>query len=158
MEEANYVCQLPCDYFHVLNCTVHFKKKNGADSSSKCPDPDDDGNGGIFSLCRRLTANQYPALIHNAYLKPTYKRPYFYINESTASSQSVALEESQLLEPCAEPSWKKDLCEILDPCGGGTCTDCTHKLMEIRCGKNKGYTPNVAYVDYLRIPKIIELT
>lgn len=30
--------------------------------------------------------------------------------------------------------------------------------MEIRCGKNKQYSPDVVYVDYLKLPEIIELT
>lgn len=30
--------------------------------------------------------------------------------------------------------------------------------MEIRCGKNKFYSPDVVFVDYLRVPEIIQLT
>lgn len=30
--------------------------------------------------------------------------------------------------------------------------------MEIRCGRNKSYSPDVVYVDYLKLPKIIQLT
>lgn len=30
--------------------------------------------------------------------------------------------------------------------------------MEIRCGTNKSYYPDVAYVDYLKVPDLIELT
>jgi len=30
--------------------------------------------------------------------------------------------------------------------------------MEIRCGINKGFCPDIAYVDYIRYPKLIKLT
>lgn len=106
MEEANYVCVLPHDYFHMLGCTVHFSSKC-ADSTkiSKCKIANDDGLNGVFSLCRRVTANQFPAIIQNAYLKPTYKRPYYYINESgEAGKISVELEEQDILDPCGEKS------------------------------------------------------
>ena len=165
MEEANYVTILPPDYFHVLNCTVHFAKKCNDEDLKKCDPPADDPFGGIFSLCRRLTANQFPDIINNAYLRPTYKRPYFYINTSLdAGKLSTELGIKNLLDPCdidtcENPTWKAELQSILKPC----CTpsdlgNCIGTLMEIRCGKNKSYSPDVAYVDYLKLPKIIQLT
>ena len=30
--------------------------------------------------------------------------------------------------------------------------------MEIRCGTNKFYAPDVAYVDYLKVPQLINLS
>jgi len=36
--------------------------------------------------------------------------------------------------------------------------DCSGKLMEIRCGTNKFYAPDVAYVDYLKVPQLINLS
>lgn len=49
----------------------------------------------------------------------------------------------EMLKPCCTP-------QPLDNCDG--------KLMEILCGKNKIYTPDVAYVDYLKVPEIVNLT
>ena len=161
MEEANYVCQLPKDYFHILNCTVHFAKKcDDPSPAPKCDPKDDDGKGGIFSLCRRLTANQFPAIIQNAYLKPTYKRPYFYINVSKeGGKRTTELEENAILNPCGECSdWKSEVYSLLDPCGSDENGHSIGKLMEIRCGTNKSYYPDVAYVDYLKVPDLIELT
>lgn len=166
-EEANYVCVLPSDYFHILNCIVHFSGKCGQPQYvSKCKPADDDGMNGVFSLCRRLTANQFPAISQNAYLKPTYKRPYFYINTSNSGGKvSVMLEEQSILDPCGSeasdcitPSWQHDLDLILHPCATSD-SDCNAgTLMEIRCGKNKGFYPDVAYVDYLKYPNLINLT
>lgn len=167
MEEANYACFLPEDYLHILNCTVHFSKKcDGADNLKKCKKEDDDGLGGVFSLCRRLESNQVSSVIQNAYFKPTYKRPYFYINTSENGGKvSAELESNDILDPChlnsdecIIPEWKRDVNNILNPCGGDD-PSCLHgQLMEIRCGKNKLFYPDVAYVDYLRKPEIINLT
>lgn len=159
MEEANYACILPEDYFHILNCVVHFSPKcDTAINKAKCKPKDDDGFGGVFSLCRRLTANQFPAIIKNAYLKPTYKRPYFYINTSGEGGRlSIEIEEQNILDPCGiitQDCTTED--DILNP-GQQTCPR-YGKPMEIRCGKNKGFYPDIAYVDYLKIPKLINLT
>lgn len=172
-EEANYVTILPSDYFHILNCTAHFKRKC-SDDDKRCVIPDDDSLGGINSLCRRLTANQFPDIINNAYLKPTYQRPYFYINTSLdAGKLSTELGLKNLLDPCdisdcSSPTWKNEIQAVLKPCCtdercGCTdgCTvdgDCAGTLMEIRCGRNRFYSPDVVYVDYLKLPKIIQLT
>ncbi len=165
-EEANYVAVLPSDYLHILNCTAHFARKcNDDDPPRKCKRDDDDSLGGIFSLCRRLTANQFPAIINNAYLKPTYIRPYFYINESMeAGKLSTELGLKQILDPCdistcESPVWKEQIQEVLEPCCiPQTIDDCSGKLMELRCGKSKIYKPDVVFVDYLRLPQIINLT
>lgn len=163
-EEANYVVVLPSDYFHVLNCTTHFTRKCKEPQPTKCPRPEVDENG-IFSLCRRLTANQFPDIINNAYLKPTYTRPYFYINESgKAGKLSTDLLIKQFLDPCdisecELPAWKGEIQKTLKPCcEPQPIDDCSGKLMEIRCGTNKFYAPDVAYVDYLKIPQIINLS
>lgn len=112
--ESNlYRCTLPDNYFHILNCMVRFKKVGT--KKRKCGK---DVAGEYISLCRRVTADQYPDIIKNHYFKPSYKNPYFYLN---------TLSDSEL-------------------------------KMEIRCGDTSVYEPIVAYVDYLRLPKQINLT
>jgi len=71
-EECRWYCELPKDYLHVLGCTVEFK--DGA-AKPYC----NNGYSDEFSLCRRLTSDQLPSIIQNAYLKPTYKNPYFFL-------------------------------------------------------------------------------
>lgn len=166
MEEANYACVLPSDYLHILNCTVHFSSKCGIPAkSSNCKIINDDGLNGTFSLCRRLTANQFPAIIQNAYLKPTYKRPYFYINKSTSGGKmSVLLEGDSIMHPCKSdgdciiPDWQRDINQIVNPCSAPDPNCQNGPIMEIRCGINSNLYPDVAYVDYLKRPKIINLT
>ena len=63
---------LPQDYYHILNCMVTFKVKQ----SYSCYNQ---GTVQEFAA-RRLTADMWPLIINNAYMCPSYKRPYFYIH------------------------------------------------------------------------------
>lgn len=130
-ESDKWICELPPDYLHILNCVVGFEGNSSA--KGKC---DPDGTTPTsWALCRRLTANQYPAIIQNAYLKPTYKRPYFFIG-----SEGVLTEENPI---------KLD---------DSDAYDWTYNQMEIRCGNTSIWTPKKAFITYLRKPKKIELT
>jgi hypothetical protein len=70
--KLNYVGILPKDYLHILNCVVEFRVKK----NFKCY------QAGTFIdfAAKRLTADMASGILHNAYMKPSYKRPYFYIN------------------------------------------------------------------------------
>ena len=63
---------LPQDYYHILNCMVTFKVKQ----SYSCYNQ---GTVQEFAA-RRLTADLWPMIVNNAYMCPSYKRPYFYIH------------------------------------------------------------------------------
>ena len=121
MERKFYYCNLPVDYLHILNCIVTFDNvADDNETKKKCNKNDDDSKKTKSVLARRLTADQYPAIVINAYLKPTHKRPYFFINQGPDSTKSV---------------------------------------LEIRVGNEKtNKAPKTAYVDYLKTPKIINLT
>jgi hypothetical protein len=67
-----YVVDLPKDYMHVLNCIIEFN----VDHNFKCYNTGDH----IDFPARRLTADMASGILHNVYMKPDYKRPYFYIN------------------------------------------------------------------------------
>lgn len=150
LEEANYACVLPDDYLHILNCVAHFTPKS--EIEDKCKTIKDDDTG-VYYMCRRLTANQIPAIMKNAYFKPTYKNPYFYINESTSGGKVSYEIESATSEECGYSGWRQELEEILNP-----VPETHNQYMEIRCGKNKLFYPDTVYVDYLRKPEPIELT
>ena len=66
-----YKVDLPDDYLHILNCVVEYKLLK----RYKCHDKD----SSLYQGAIRLTSDQFPQLINNYYLKPNYKRPYFYI-------------------------------------------------------------------------------
>lgn len=121
MERKFYYCDLPADYLHILNCIVTFDNvADDNETKKKCNKDDFELNKTKSVLARRLTADQYPTIVINAYLKPTHKRPYFFINQGPNSTKSV---------------------------------------LEIRVGNEKTKkTPISVYVDYLKVPKIINLT
>ena len=67
-----YKAYLPKDYMHMLNCVVEFKVKK----NYKCYHKNDH----VYFAAKRLTADMSGGILHNVYMKPSYKRPYFYIN------------------------------------------------------------------------------
>ena len=68
-----YYADLPEDYLHMINCIVEYKVNV---SNFKCYNK----NESVFFAARRLTSDMYAQIINNAYLRPTYKRPYYYLN------------------------------------------------------------------------------
>ena len=68
----------------MLNCIAEF---TGSDSNkSRC------GNGvqrTITSTCQRLTADLYAGIINNYYMKPSHKKPYYYIINRNEKDQPV---------------------------------------------------------------------
>lgn len=69
---AVYSVDLPDDYLHVLNCIVEYDVLQ----SYKCYDIGDKWQQGA----KRLTADAFSQIINNYYLRPTYKNPYYFIN------------------------------------------------------------------------------
>jgi hypothetical protein len=79
---ATYYVDLPSDYLHILNCICIYKVKK----TYKCYNKDDTWR----AAATRLTADAYSQVLDNFWLKPTYKRPYFYIhNINTVNDGSV---------------------------------------------------------------------
>lgn len=128
----------------MLNCVVKFRK-GVIEPARKCPS----SNSGkeLLSPCRRLTADMYPAIMINAYLKPSHTRPYYYITKfnNATSVVDASTELERLLNPCVSEE------EIAQRGVNGD------NRMEIRCGDD-GYTPEIAYIDYIKTPNTISLT
>ena len=70
--ESDYQFDLPKDYLHMLNCICEYKVVK----PFKCYD----SNSVVHFKASRLTADLYGEVINNYYMRPTYKRPYYYIN------------------------------------------------------------------------------
>lgn len=81
-----YEVDLPDDYLHILNCIVEYNVLN----RYKCYNVNDKVQFGA----KRLTADMFSQIINNYYLRPTYKNPYFYINNVT-SKITYATTDSQ---------------------------------------------------------------
>ena len=63
--------KLPENYYHMLNCVVNFTVLQ----QFKCYPV---GSTQPFTA-RRLTADMYSGIMNNAFMKPDYRRPYFYV-------------------------------------------------------------------------------
>lgn len=90
-ENSIFRVDLPDDYMHILNCIVRFNKVGG---TNKCNNEKQE----ISVMCRRLTADQYPDIMNNYYFKPSYKNPYFYINNIKGLETSNKLETPNKME------------------------------------------------------------
>ena len=75
-----YEVELPVNYFHILNCICEFLPSVDHGCSKK-GEP-------TYASAKRLTADMWPQVITNAYNKPTYKRPYYFINNTLESLEN----------------------------------------------------------------------
>ena len=89
--EKIWTLELPSDYIHMLNCIATFTGSN--DKSEKWCSNKEGKSNTVSSLCRRLTADIYPDVLRNYYLKPSYKNPYWYIINTNNSSKSITNED-----------------------------------------------------------------
>lgn len=69
---ATYYVDLPSDYLHLLNCIVVYNVKK----TYKCYNKGDTWR----CAATRLTADAYSQVMDNFWMKPSYKRPYYYIH------------------------------------------------------------------------------
>lgn len=69
---ATYEALLPDDYLHLLNCVCNYRVKK----QFKCYDP----NTYVQFGATRLTADLWGQIINNFYMKPSYKKPYYYLH------------------------------------------------------------------------------
>lgn len=75
---GTYQVNLPDDYLHILNCTCIFK----ADKDNRC----DEAGRYVEYGATRLTADIFPTISRNAYTRPQYRHPYYYIHNVNSST------------------------------------------------------------------------
>lgn len=75
---ATYYVDLPSDYLHLLNCFCVYNVRK----TFKCYRAGDTWR----AAATRLTADAYSQVMDNFWLKPSYKRPYYYIHNINTSS------------------------------------------------------------------------
>lgn len=63
---------LPEDYLHILNCICDFK----VNRQFKCYNKDSH----VQFAARRLTSDMWSQIINNFYMRPMYRRPYYFIH------------------------------------------------------------------------------
>lgn len=75
---GTYQVNLPDDYLHILNCTCIFK----VDKDNRC----DEAGRYVEYGATRLTADMFPTISRNAYTRPQYRHPYYYIHNVNSST------------------------------------------------------------------------
>ena len=72
MMGATYEVVMPSDYLHILNCICIYD----VNKTFKCYN-----KGDVWRrAATRLTADVYSQILDNFWLRPTYRRPYYYIH------------------------------------------------------------------------------
>ena len=139
-----YVTELPDDYMHILNCIVEFAVKK----PFKCYSEGDH----VDFPARRLTADMASGILHNVYMKPDYKRPYFYINNV---SRMQNIEDDAVIDNVDNDTERTDSVKPANTRIANT----SNVRMEIRYGDDtEVFEPVCVYVDYIKAPMFIRLT
>ena len=148
---TTYIVDLPDDYLHILNCVVEYE----ALKSIKCYDQEDK----IHFGATRLTSDMFSQIINNYYMRPSYKQPYFYINNVTITedypTESTTETSKVLYSDNLEAEVKDNVEKVAENRFGNT----SKVRMEIRYGKdNDVFELKRVYIDYLKAPQFIRLT
>ena len=81
MMGAIYEVTMPSDYLHILNCICIYDVKK----TFKCYNA-----GDVWRrAATRLTADIYSQILDNFWLRPTYRRPYYYIHNVNLDEQKI---------------------------------------------------------------------
>lgn len=133
---STYYVDLPDDYVHMLNCIVEYN----INKPFKCYNA---GETVAFNASR-LTSDMYGSILNNAYLRPMYKRPYYFINDLYAN------EEERLVDGKERDSIREK---------DDRTANFTKVRLELRFGMETDlFTPAKVYIDYIKAPKFIRLT
>lgn len=159
---ATYEVELPSDYLHCLNCSCVFKmnKKVGCTKAGSYYD----------SVARKAVSNNVQTLYKNAYFKPSYKNPYWYIthvnssndlptNPYTAGNQGSGLG----IGTDGKLSRTIKISDITESLVNRTAThrygNASTVRLELRCGTNAtDFELTKVFVEYIKCPQYIELT
>ena len=157
MFKSSYYVDLPADYMHLLNCIVEYKINV---SNFKCYNKGDT----VYFAARRLTPDMYTQVLNNAYMRPMYKRPYYYLNNINTSPTIVTNPsmDTTILDANKKggenPAPTSPLVDSVATPGDRLSNPSTVRL-ELRYGNDDGiFQPTHIYVDYLKSPMYIRLT
>lgn len=148
----SFVGELPKDYLHMLNCIVEYKVAK----PFKCYEPAEK----VQFAARRLTSDMFSGILNNAYMRPMYKRPYYYINNwnEQIDLKTNPTMDNQIPASALGLTDATSTVDSIKPTQGRNA-NVTKVLLEIRFGKDSDlFTPERAYVDYLKGPQFIRLT
>lgn len=168
---ATYEVTLPSDYLHILNCVCNYKVKK----QFKCYNPD----SFVQFSARRLTSDLWSQIINNFYMRPMYKRPYFYIhnvntnvanptnpyqsatNSGTDITSATTSDGTTTVTGGLPKTIKigSNAVDAVERSGQIRFGNTSQVRMEIRYGKDTSLFELVnVYIDYLKTPQNIRLT
>lgn len=175
---VSYYVDLPADYLHLLNCIVEYKVTK---ANFKCYNK----NELVPFAARRLSTDMYTQILNNAYLRPMYKRPYYYI--SNVNTSNGAYSDSTGLTPTnnqmdshilqynngstdlgsvgtsghnyASDAYAPSNLVDAENTAGDRLANPSMVRLELRFGNDDSvFVPNKVYIDYLKAPMYIRLT
>ena len=174
--KTSYYADLPTDYMHLLNCIVEYTIQQ---SNFKCYNKGDT----VHFPVRRLTSDMYTQILNNAYMRPMYKRPYYYlsaINTNTvAQAEGDRLynkpgsltgmdasdlptkegEEVLALEKGTIPENKSYGLIDSETRAGDRLSNSSTVRLELRFGNDATiFKPTALYIDYIKSPMYVRLT
>ena len=174
--KTSYYADLPTDYMHLLNCIVEYTIQQ---SNFKCYNKGDT----VHFPVRRLTSDMYTQILNNAYMRPMYKRPYYYlsaINTNTvAQSEGDRLynkpgsltgmdasdlptkegEEVLSLQKGTIPENKSYGLIDSETQAGDRLSNSSTVRLELRFGNDATiFKPTALYIDYIKSPMYVRLT
>lgn len=161
-----YYIDLPKDYVHLLNCIVEFTRTENYNNKTNCSK---EGTKSYYTA-KRLTSDMFGGVINNFYQKPSYKRPYYYLNSINLNNSIVTNKDmdSPLLKYSeitiedddsvnTEYLNDKDLSDLNSDVGNRLANPSNVRL-ELRFGDDKFYKPTSIYIEYIKAPMYIRLT
>lgn len=174
--KTSYYADLPTDYMHLLNCIVEYTIQQ---SNFKCYNKGDT----VHFPVRRLTSDMYTQILNNAYMRPMYKRPYYYL--SSINTNTVAQSEGDRLYnkpgsltgmnasdlPTKEgedvlalqkgtiPEDKSYGLIDSETRAGDRLSNSSTVRLELRFGNDATiFKPTALYIDYIKSPMYVRLT
>ena len=152
--KSSYYVDLPADYMHLLNCIVEYKVSV---SNFKCYNKNDI----VYFAARRLTPDMYTQVLNNAYMRPMYKRPYYYLTNINTANTIVTNPSMDTAILDANKKDNETPSTLVDSNNkqGDRLSNPSIVRLELRYGNDDGvFVPNNIYVDYLKSPMYIRLT
>lgn len=155
-----YEITFPDDYLHILNCFCVYEL-----GSNNCEQQ------GTMYPAKRLTADSMPLVLTNYYNRPTYERPYFFINHVNSKSDNPTnpgvtdiknlyeIKNNKVvnsnLPRTVKLNIKKEVSTV-DRETGVRYGNPSKVRCEIRCGNERKLAKVI--IHYLKTPQTIKLT
>lgn len=143
-----YFVMLPDDYMHILNCIVEYDVKN----NFKCYKIGDH----VDFPARRLTADMAAGILRNVYMRPNYKRPYYYINNINKENYQPYI--NNVPTDAQTHAKVDDQLKDSKKFSNTRHSNASSVRLELRFGNSTVFEPSKLYVDYIKSPMFIRLT